>query len=182
MEFKYPRVSDILKPYSNIALAQVPKENLENAAKRGTILHQYCVAYARGDFVPEICEDYLPYFESYVQWHEKNVEEVLFSETRLYHDGLKYCGQPDLVVRLKGVEGRVLIDLKSATKIYETYPVQLAAYMDLCNLHGLHCEKGIILSLKKTGKAAKAYDYADCNPYFRVFLFGIELYNYFFRK
>lgn len=182
MEFKYPRVSDILSPYSSIALADVPVHYVQNAATRGTIIHQYAVAYARGDFVPPIHKDYQPYLDSFIKWYDSNVETLLFSETRLYHDDLKYCGQPDLVVKLKDEEGNVLIDIKTATQIYKTYPIQLAAYMDLCNVHNLSCYKGIILKIRKDGKIAKSYDYDDCNPYFKRFLYAVELYNYFLRK
>lgn len=182
MEFKYPRVSEILQPYSNITLADVPKHYLHNACLRGTTIHTYAIAYARGDFVPSIDEEYAPYLESFIRWYDDNVSALLFSETRLYHEGLEFCGQPDLVVQLKGSKERVLIDLKTATTIYRTYPVQLAAYMDLCNVHNIHCSKGIILKLRKDGKIAKSYDYGDCNPYFKVFIYAVELYNYFIKK
>ncbi|KKM91047.1 hypothetical protein LCGC14_1232540 [marine sediment metagenome] len=182
MEFKYPRVSEILSPYSNISLAQIPKEYLEKAATRGTTVHSYATAYARGDFVPYLEEEYAPYFNSFYQWYDDNVEELLFSEERLYHEDLKYCGQPDLIVKLKYQKESVLIDIKSSTKIYQTHPVQLAAYMDLCNVNNLHCDQAMILKLNKTGKIAKSYDYGDCNPYFKIFLHGLELYNYFLRK
>ena len=181
MEFKYPRVSEILEPYSNISLANVPKHYLQNACLRGTTIHSYAIAYARGDFVPSIDAEYEPYLDSFIQWYDDSVSHLIFSETRLYHDGLEFCGQPDLIVQLKGSEDRVLIDLKTATQIYQTYPVQLAAYMDLCNVHSLKCSKGIILKLRKDGKIAKSYDYADCNPYFKIFLSAVELYNYFLR-
>ncbi len=181
MEFKHPRVSDILSPYSSIGLAHVPKDILEHAAKRGTAIHTYATAYARGDFVPTINEEYEPYFNSFVKWYDENVEKLIFSETRLYHEQLKYCGKPDLVVNLKGSKDNILIDIKTSASIYQTYPVQLAAYMDLLNVNNLHCQRGIILKLKKEGKIARDYDYGDCNPYYRIFLFSLELYNHFLR-
>ncbi len=128
MKFKYPRVSEILEPYSNMSLAAVPKEYLDNAAKRGTTLHSYCTAYARGDFVPPLNEDYEPYYNGFVQWYDENVDKLIFSEERLYHDELQYCGQPDLIVKLKKCEGNVLVDIKSSYKIYQTHPVQLPRF------------------------------------------------------
>jgi hypothetical protein len=181
MKFKYPRVSEILEPYSSMSLANVPKVSLENAAMRGTILHTYCTAYARGDFIPPLNEDYKPYYNSFVQWYDEKVEELIFSETRLYHDDLQYCGQPDLIVRLFDSSSTVLIDIKSSYKIYQTHPVQLAAYMDLSNINGLHCDKGIILKLNKEGKIAREYDYEDCNKYYKIFLQAVSLYDYFLR-
>lgn len=181
MEFKQPRVSDILSPYSSIGLATVPKDILKHAATRGTIIHTYATAYARGDFVPTIDEEYEPYFNSFVKWYDENVERLIFSETRLYHKGLQYCGQPDLIVNLKGSKDNILIDIKTSANIYQTHPVQLAAYMDLLNVNGLHCTRGIILKLNKQGKIAKDYDYDDCNPYYRIFLYSLELYNHFLR-
>ena len=83
---------------------------------------------------------------------------------------------------MKDEEGQVLVDLKAATKIYQTYPVQLAAYMDFCNLNGFRCDKGIILKLPKDGKVAREYDFSDCNPYYKICLSAIELYNYFLRE
>lgn len=181
MKFKYPRVSEILEPYSNMSLANVPKEYLKNAATRGTILHSYCTAYARGDFIPHLNEEYTPYYNSFVQWYDENVDNLIFSETRLYHDELQYCGQPDLIVKLKNGE-QILIDIKSSYKIYQTHPVQLAAYLDLANINNLGCFKGIILKLSKEGKVAKAYDYGMCEPYYKVFLRAVHLYDYFLRK
>lgn len=181
MEFKQPRVSEILNPYSSIGLAYVPKDILEHAAIRGTIVHTYATAYAREDFVPTIDEEYEPYFNSFVKWYDENVETLIFSETRLYNDDLQYCGKPDLVVNLKGSTDNVLIDVKTSVSIYQTYPVQLAAYMDLLNVNNLHCHRGIILKLNKEGKIAKDYDYGDCNSYYRIFLYALELYNHFLR-
>lgn len=181
MEFKYPRVSEILQPYSNITLANVPKHYLQNACIRGTTIHSYATAYARGDFVPSIEPDYEPYLDSFIQWYDANVSHLLFSETRLYHDTLEYCGQPDLIVQLKDSEDLVLLDLKTATQIYQTYPVQLGAYMELCRVNNLECSKGIILKLRKDGKIAKSYDYEDWRFYYTTFLSAVELYDYFLR-
>lgn len=181
MKLKQPRVSEILNPYSSIGLAYVPKDILEHAATRGTIIHTYATAYARGDFVPSIDEEYKPYFNSFVKWYDENVEKLIFSETRLYHEGLQYCGKPDLVVNLKGSKDNTLVDIKTSASIYETHPVQLAAYMDLLNVNNLHCQKGIILKLNKEGKIARVYDFEDCNSYYKIFLYALELYNYFLK-
>lgn len=181
MELKYPRVSEILEPYSSMMLVNVPPHYLQNACIRGTTLHSYATAYARGDFVPSIESEYEPYLDSFIQWYDANVSHLLFSETRLYHDGLKFSGKPDLIVELKDSGKRVLIDLKTASSIHKTYPLQLTAYMDLCNIHNLGCEKGMILRLRKDGKIAQSYDYEDCRSYYKVFLYAVQLYDYFFR-
>ncbi len=180
MEFKYPRVSEILAPYSNISLANVPKDTLEHAASRGTTIHSYCTAYARGDFVPPIAEEYKPYLDGFISWYDANVESLSFSEKRLYHEELQYCGQPDLVVKLKGKYPPVLVDIKSSYKIYQTHPVQLAAYLTLLEANKIDACDGIILHLKKDG-TAKAHDYGDCNEYQRIFMYAVKLYNYFLR-
>ncbi len=183
MEYKYPRVSEILAPYSNITLADVPKEYLDNACRRGTAIHTYAIAYAREDFLPHIEEEYLPYFDSFVQWYNKNVEALIFSEKRLYHDRLEFCGQPDLVVELKEGKGRCLIDLKSAAKIYQTYPIQLAAYRALLRIQDIQVDTQIILKLAKNGKIAKAYPYEHevMAEYYELFAKAITLYNYFLK-
>lgn len=188
MEFKYPRVSEILAPYTNIALSQIPKDVLENAAKRGTAIHSLCTAYARGDFIPKIEEEYEPYFNSFVEWYDENVEGLIKSEDRLYDDELRYCGKFDLLVQLYNNPNEVvLIDIKTSTKIYESHVVQLAAYKNLVNLQGPASVRGIVfrgilLQLGKKGKPAKEHSYSNLKPYFNKFLHAISLYNYFIRK
>ncbi len=184
MEFKYPRVSEILAPYTNITLAQVPKDVLENAAKRGIAIHSLCTAYARGDFIPKIEEEYEPYFNAFVEWYDEEVDCLLASEDRLYDDTLRYCGKFDLLVRFKHNRDDVgLIDIKTSTKIYESHVVQLAAYQELVNLSGFgRCTRGILLQLGKKGKPAKEHSYSNLNPYFNKFLHAVSLYNYFIRK
>ncbi len=176
MEFKYPRVSEILSPYSSIGLANVPADALEHAASRGTILHQYCVAYARGDFVPSINEEFAPYFDHFKKWYDENVEELIFSETRLFEHALKYCGKPDLIVKIKETGALVLLDIKTSSQIYRTYPVQLSAYWQLCNANELKVDSTCILHIPKTLKNPNARTY---NPhvYLPLFKYARSLYT-----
>ncbi len=183
MKFKYPRVSEILEPYSNITLSQIPKEYLESAARRGTAVHSLCVAYARGDFVPEVSDEYTPYFDSFTQWYKENVIELILSEERIYDDNYKFCGQPDLVVKVKDSEYLVLVDLKTSSAVYPIHYVQLAAYDHLVEeVKDIYCGKNIILKLEKTGKIAKKYLSSNDNYYWDTFHKALDLYDFFLRK
>lgn len=177
-----PRVSDILHPYSSLALSKIPKPILENAANRGTRAHQFAISHARGDFVPPLSEEDQKYFDSFREWYDANVHDLLLSEKRMVHKGLFYSGHPDLVVTLKGSSTKCLIDIKTSSKVYQTHPVQLAAYLDLCSTHGCVCDKAIILKLDRNGGPAEVHDFGDCNPYFKLFLKALDLYNYFIRQ
>jgi hypothetical protein len=71
----------------------------------------------------------------FIEWVDANVEEVLSCQEIIEledGDGNKVNGKADFVLRLKGIEGAVVIDLKTTTKYYDRKSVvesdQLALY------------------------------------------------------
>lgn len=177
---EYPRVSDILHPFTSLSLAVVPFHILEEASYRGSYVHALASFYVSGDFIPPLLEENKGYFYSFKKWFDENAEETLLNETRLYHEDLKYCGRPDFIIKLKS-DKIALIDLKTSSKIYPNYPLQLAAYMDLANVNDLHCDEACVLQLDKEGEEADLHNFGDCNSYFKKFLSALDLYNHFFR-
>lgn len=176
----YPRISDILDIWSDFS--QIDPVVLENACKRGTMVHAYCTAYAKGlwDLDPE--EALKGYVDSFKRWFDENVEEFISAEERLYDDDLAFSGKYDMIVRLKGHSEPTLIDLKTCASFKRDWPVKLAAYLHLLNLNNYNVLDAFSIRLKKDGKKPCVKEYGDCNPYFRVFLAALNSYDYFIRR
>lgn len=175
----YPRISDILAVWSDFSM--VDPVVLEKAQQRGTDVHAYCTAYAKGlwDLDPE---DHLKgYVDSFKRWYDENVEEFISAETRLYDDDLFFSGKYDMIVRLKGQEEPSLIDLKTSASFQKDWPVRLAGYLHLLNLNKIGVLDAISIRLKKDGSKPCVKPYGDCNIYFKLFLSALNLYDYFIR-
>lgn len=178
----YPRISNIMEIWTEKQMAAIDPMVLLAAQERGTEVHAYCTAYAKDlwDLDPE--EHLKGYVDSFKLWYEQNVEELIAAEERLYDDELVFSGKFDMVVRLKGQTHLTLIDLKTSAAFQWDWPVKLAAYLHLLNLNNYNVLDAISLRLKKDGKKPCAKEFGDCNPYYRLFLSALQLYDYFIRR
>jgi hypothetical protein len=176
-----PRVTEILKPFSNYDL--VPKEVLANAAARGTTVHALCAGMARGAWIPEgaIAEEHKGYVKSFKLWETAQVREFLIVERRLQHDTLGFTGQLDLVIRGSD-DCTYLADLKTSAKPQKTHPVQMAAYETLLLHNGVKIDGAMLVYLNKNGDFPDIDFYFDLSDENSVFLSALECYNYFHKK
>jgi len=195
----YVRVTDIISRQST-ELRNVPLEILANACLRGDKVHAYCTAWARDLWVSDVEEEYKPYFDAFVQWASANVEEVLHTSNRLYDDTLRFTGEFDMIVRLKGSNQVVLLDIKTSSTRSKTWGVQLAAYAHLCKLNGYHFDKVINLHLRKTHSPLYEIkegekvmisppqiklieiEHEDVTQYWEIFSSALKCYYYFEHK
>lgn len=175
----YPRLSDILAIWSDFSL--IDPHVLQKAAQRGTDVHAYCTAYAKGIWEVDPEENLKGYVDSFKQWYDENVEELISAEIRLYDDDLRFSGRYDMIVRLKGSKEATLIDLKTSASFQKDWPVRLAAYLHLLNLNKKNVMDAISIRLKKDGKKPCVKPYGDCNPYYKIFLSVLTAYDYFVR-
>jgi hypothetical protein len=150
----YPRVTEILKAYSNFQY--VPSHILENAASRGTTVHAICAGLAKGAWIPDgsIKDEHLGYINSFKIWAEDNVKKYIVIEKRFEDDQRKFTGQVDFVVLDKQNE-RYLVDIKTSAKENPTYPLQMAAYDHLLCRHDIYAAGAILVYLDKDGNAPK---------------------------
>lgn len=197
----YPRVSDIINKQNHTELRQIPLEHLVEASIRGTAVHNYCNIYLKGLWMGEIEQEYKPYVDAFIEWTEKNVEEVVHTSTRLYDDQKKFTGEFDLIVKLKHSKDVVLVDIKTSAKPSKAWPIQLSAYKHLLDVNGY---KGITkvfnLHLKKVKAAiyekreeekvlvsppliqSVQIEHTNLTHYWEIFSSALSCYDYFERK
>ena len=195
----YPRVSAIIAK-QNDEFKNIPLETLANACLRGEKVHNYCAAWTRGLWVDDIEPEYKPYFDAFVEWANENIEDLIYPSTRLYDDIKLFTGEFDMIVKLKGSNKRVLMDIKTSNIKSKTWPVQLSAYDHLCKINGYEVDMIMNLHLKKTHAAiyqekegekvlisplqvkTAQIMHEDIAPYWEIFSSALACYDYFDRK
>jgi hypothetical protein len=196
----YPRVSDIISKQNFAELKAIPLDTLANACIRGTKVHEYCTAYVRNLWIPEVEEEYQPYLDAFASWADENIEDVLHFSTRLYDDVKRFTGEFDMIVKLRETRRLALLDIKTSAVKSKSWPVQLAAYGNLCMVNGYKFDDILNLHLKKTKAAVFdekegkkivispplvktiAIDHGDITPYWEIFSSALKCYDYFDRK
>lgn len=175
----YIRVTDILKPFNNFSF--INSDVLNNAADRGTRVHDYCSKYANNIFIFDIDDDCKPYVDSFILWYDENVEELLESERRLYHKKFNFTGKFDLVVKLKNQESAAtLLDIKTPLRSSRAWGLQLSAYSLLIQENlSYKPENRLVLQVSNKGKKAQTINYMDHKKDEDLFLSALNLYNHF---
>lgn len=178
----YARVTEILSPYNNFT--QIDPNVLTRAADRGSRVHKYCESYALGLFLPEIDEDCKNYVERFIEWFDERVEEVIFTEKRINDPEIKISGQFDLLVTLKGDDGRrSLIDIKTPENASKSWKLQTAAYRYLCwNNLKIDVDRRLCLQLPKFAQYATIIEYTEHLKDEDRFLNAVDLYWFFKNK
>lgn len=148
----YTRVTTPLKVFSS--LDKVPEMILDYAADRGSRIHSYCELYSRGCLFEEVDEDCLEYVQAFIDWFDDNVQEVIFTEQRLYSDDFMIQGCIDMICVLNKdyLLGKpCVIDIKTSYKPSKTWALQTAAYKHLCLHNNTQVADRVIVHLKKDG-------------------------------
>jgi len=174
----YPRVTEVLRTHTSYD--QVPAEILQRAAARGTTVHSLCAGIAKGNWIPDgmIGDEFLGYVNSFKQWSAAQVAKFLIIEKRYMDDDLQYSGQLDFVV--EGTDGKMyLIDLKTSAKPQKTYPVQMAAYNNLLQKHGVDVHGAMLVYLNKNGEFPDIHFLEDMKTELEVFLCALNCWHYF---
>lgn len=182
IEKEYVRVSDVISSSNSSEYSGINLEVLANAALRGEKVHAYCVAYAKGMWLPELEEECQPYFDSFKQWYDQYVDHLCLAETRLYCNQKKITGRFDLIVVLKQRNQIALVDLKSSANPSKSWPIQLAAYEYLLKVNNYDIDIAMNLHLKKNGKGGTSIVPHDLSESWEIFQSCLNVYNYFHRK
>lgn len=88
--------------------------------------------------------------EAFKLWKDENVAEFICTERVVFDGGGEYAGTLDAVVRMK--DGRlVALDYKTSSRLYDTYKLQLAAYIRAYELTQPYCtiNEGILMRFEK---------------------------------
>ena len=145
-----PSVTRIMEPLSRHEYGKVDPYTLNRAASRGTAVHnaiENFIKYELDDTDPE----YRGYMDGFLEWWELRKPVVVGSEVRVYHKLFGYAGTVDLVAYIDGVLN--LIDYKTTSKLIDkNCRVQLEAYSQALDSHGVKVAKKRILHLGKEGK------------------------------
>lgn len=143
----YPSVTRILAPWSDFS--SVPPGVLENAANRGTRVHQACLCKVRGLWsMPE--SDVEPFLSSFLRWLPS--VEVIDAEFELTDSALGLVGHPDLLVKFRGDSSLSIVDLKTPTQYNPIWRPQLAAYKYLAEHNGRVISRICSLRLSRQGR------------------------------
>jgi PD-(D/E)XK nuclease superfamily len=179
----YLRVTDVLAPISGID--RVPKNILEMAAARGTLVHSIVQWHlAEGNALwdtPGINEEvrgYIQSFENIWSMFGHGLITPFIMEKRFYCDELRLTGQVDLLCTdANGT--RWLIDFKTSSKPSPTWPLQMSAYRYLIGLSSVAIDKMAVIHLHKDGSPAGLLEYED---HFQLFMDCYKVYKHFFSK
>ena len=181
----YPRVSDIITKQRIEALQAIPEIHLENAAKRGDLIHKLCSMYLNKLWIMEMDSESESYMNAFIEWSKNNIKHVLMTDRRLYDDEKKFTGEFDLIAQIQGLSGPVLVDIKTSRTYSNAWPIQLAAYKRLCDVNGIKVVSACNLHLKKNSNGevkVKLIPYDDLTTYGKIFQSALDCYDYFHRK
>lgn len=174
----YTRVTSILSAYSDFS--HIEPSVLAYAADRGTRVHTFCELYVKNLLIEPIDADCKPYFDSFVQWFDFIVAEVIQAEQRLFCDKLKISGQIDLLLKLKGGDDIYLVDIKTPQQLSKTWALQSAAYKYLVEANSdMKINYRGCLMLDKNGGAPKMIGYENHQRDNDLFMSALALHRYF---
>ncbi len=135
MTIKMYSVTQVLSPWANEHFQQqgISNKKLANAAAKGSLVHQFCEAYALCLPLPVLPDIYKGYGESFKLWFDKYVKKVIWVEKELRDEELGFLGHPDLLCEVDFGKGPVLAlpDLKTPVQYSAFWQVQLSAYLHL---------------------------------------------------
>ncbi len=186
----YDRVTEILYPFTGYS--GVPKEILEEAARRGKLVHDEIEKNIQGMDLFFDLEDLNDkpqlsgisgYLNSFKQW--KGNKKFIATPERWYDENLKITGECDAIY--KNENGYTLVDFKTSSKVNEMWRYQGLWY---CYLH-LNSGSPVkitqleFLKVEKDGSAPKSIFYPcelDNNPDKKLALDMLNIYRTFFKN
>lgn len=115
--------------HAYIASAHTRKR--DSAADRGTSVHTIAEKLARGDKISNIERMVFGgYVDALEHWWVEHKPQPVAIEATCWNLTRGYAGTADLIAKLKGVRGLVVLDWKTSKGIYSEVGAQLAAYAD----------------------------------------------------
>lgn len=151
-----PSVTQITRSLTDYS--RVPPAVLERKRDIGIALHKAVEIYLKGEFETAALPDtFLPYFDAFSNWLEKERFQPDQSELRVYSEKSMYAGTLDLTG--KTAKGRrALIDFKCTAKLMPAAKIQTAGYAQACMEMGDSIAERYVLQLKPDG----SYRFEPC--------------------
>lgn len=168
-----PSPSDVLRPWIDASFFT------DESRERGSRVHDACANHLLGQYVL-IDRQYRGYFDSFKRWCDAEKPEPILVEKRLSCDTYGFCGQPDLVCKIKSKPGIGVPDLKTSVALGKAWPLQVAAYRHLTD-QSLACKAtwGSSLRLKSDGSYPLVGFYQRFETDLNMFLSALNLYRHF---
>ena len=147
---KLPSVSQILRFMSREVYEDVNQYSVDNAAKRGSAVHEACELLDKYKMV-ECDDEYVPYIEGYIKFLREYSVEWSEIEKQYYHAERMYAGTIDRYGMAGGKKS--LVDIKTTCTVHKTLvKAQINAYNDMRISQGLDdAEKLYCVQLKNDG-------------------------------
>jgi hypothetical protein len=156
------------------------------AASHGTLVHALASLLVTG--VPSIPlgGDDAPaqaQLDAFAEWREQYVAEVYATELMVAHDGYRYAGALDFVLRMKRHKVPTLIDVKSGKGVYAEFRYQTAAYREAVRLQGIDgvdlrdCRRGVLHVPREATGPARFHEHTRHQADFQGFLSCLYLFN-----
>lgn len=130
---RFPSVTEVLGAVNLCDLSAIPLENLENASRRGQLVHSWIELEAGGHLGPgaEPDEELEPYVHGFRRFVEETGFEIEDQELVVVSRTHRYAGTLDLVGtygkgKLRGRRG--IVDLKAAAQIMPWTRLQVMGY------------------------------------------------------
>lgn len=144
-----PSVSEIMEPIRAAHYAGISDKTLENAANKGTAVHNAIENFLKFE-IEDVSAEHYGYFAAFMDWYRYRHPELIGSEIRMYHKILRYGGTCDLLCIID--EKVWLIDFKTTYTISEmSCGVQLEGYAQAFASFGYKIDQKMILHLKRDG-------------------------------
>lgn len=144
-----PSVTQLMKPLSEKKYGNVYSKTLQQAANKGTIVHEGVENWVKYG-IDDVPDEYIGYFNAFKAWWQHWKPDLVASEVRVYHKLMLYAGTIDLLVMLDGK--LTLVDIKTTYKLEDKLcRTQLEAYLQALESHGIHVQRKKILLLRKDG-------------------------------
>lgn len=130
---RFPSVTEILEAVGVCDLSDIPREALENASRRGKLVHSWIELEGLGHLSPgaEPDSEIAPYIRAFHRFVEETGFEIEDQEVVVVSRTHRYAGTLDLAGRygkgkLKGIRG--VVDLKAAVQIQPWTRLQIMGY------------------------------------------------------
>jgi len=146
---------------------RAPYDTLDKAADRGSTIHSIVESWKQTkEYIETIPTPYKGYADAFYSWLKDNKVEILENEKTVVSKKNGFAGTADIIGKVNGK--LYVIDIKTNKNgaIYETYHLQVSAYIEALRENGVAVEGGYVLVLSPEGK----YTYGQITECFDVFL------------
>lgn len=167
-----PSSTQIIAPFNKFDT--ISPDILERAINRGNEIHDLCALYAQDFPIPDVSDEIVGYFESFCNWFDGTVSEVIAVEKRLSCDTYGFTGMPDLVCRIFGSDDIVVVDYKSARTFSKGWLLQIASYAHLTG-----AQRCFSLRLHPDGKKAIVDENKEWQRDLAIFFNALAVWRYY---